>query len=270
MRAVLTFVATLAVANVALAQTDSDSFEYAATNSYSALEQRVSALEQQKNTGESSKRGGATVGAEVVFLRPFGTDNGMRGHDYQAAPRVWLGWQGERDLGMRVRWFEYHQSNLGSPDVVDVEAMHFDLELTSEFNLGGHWNALLSGGTRYAEVTHADEDDDEETMGKQGTGPVLGFELSRDVTSNVGLFVLGRTSIQFGNGSDTGDDESHDYETFAVTEIQIGTEWNRPILGTALTFVRAGVESQFYHHVADADDESLGLFGANLSFGIQR
>ena len=86
----------------------------------------------------------------------------------------------------------------------------------------------------------------------------------------MGLYVLTRASLQFGDGFEEGDeDEPHDYEAFAVTEIQMGTEWNRPLFGTALTFARAGVESQFYHQVADSDDESLALFGAVFSFGIQ-
>ena len=46
---------------------------------------------------------------------------------------------------------------------------------------------------------------------------------------------------------------------------------SEPVGGRAVpvTFARAGVESQFYHQVADSDDESLALFGAVFSFGIQ-
>ena len=274
MRTLLVLATVLASSSFASAQSDSDEFQFTSTNSYNALVERVSALEQEKSKGKAGAAAGLTAGADVVFLRPFGTDNGMPSHDYQAAPRVWIGWQGAHDLGMRLRWFDYNQYNAGSDQRPRVEATHFDLEMTSALELDGNWDVLLSGGTRYAQALTSEQPGNGEASshveGKRGLGPLLGLELSRSLTDNMGLYVLTRASLQFGDGFEEGDeDEPHDYEAFAVTEIQMGTEWNRPLFGTALTFARAGVESQFYHQVADSDDESLALFGAVFSFGIQ-
>ncbi|MCH2402011.1 MAG: hypothetical protein MK364_23035 [Pirellulales bacterium] len=274
MRTLLVLATVLASSSFASAQSDSDEFQFISTNSYNALVERVSALEQEKSKGKAGAAAGLTAGADVVFLRPFGTDNGMPSHDYQAAPRVWIGWQGAHDLGMRLRWFDYNQYNAGSDQRPRVEATHFDLEMTSALELDGNWDVLLSGGTRYAQALTSEQPGNGEASshveGKRGLGPLLGLELSRSLTDNMGLYVLTRASLQFGDGFEEGDeDEPHDYEAFAVTEIQMGTEWNRPLFGTALTFARAGVESQFYHQVADSDDESLALFGAVFSFGIQ-
>jgi hypothetical protein len=277
MRTLLVLATVLASSSFASAQSDSDEFQFTSANSYNALVERVSALEQEKSKGKAGAAAGLTAGADVVFLRPFGTDNGMPSHDYQAAPRVWLGWQGANDFGMRLRWFDYDQYNAGSEHRPKVGASHFDLEMTSAVELDGNWDVLLSGGTRYAEVLTSEKPDSEHGVspyveGTRGLGPLLGLELSRSLTDNMGLYVLTRTSLQFGDGFDTeytDDDDRHAYEAFAVTEIQMGTEWNRPLFGTALTFARAGVESQFYHQVADSQDESLALFGAVFSFGIQ-
>ena len=273
MRTLLVLASVLASSSFASAQSDSDEFQFTSANSYNALVERVSALEQEKSKGKAGAAAGLTAGADVVFLRPFGTDNGVGAHDYQAAPRVWIGWQGAHDLGMRLRWFDYNQYNPGAYRP-RVEATHFDLEMTSALELDGSWDVLLSGGTRYAQALTSEQPGNGEASshveGKRGLGPMLGLELSRSLTDNMGLYVLTRASLQFGDGFEEGDeDEPHDYEAFAVTEIQMGTEWNRPLFGTALTFARAGVESQFYYEVADADDESLALFGAVFSFGIQ-
>ena len=277
MRTLLVLATILASSSFASAQSDSDEFQFISTNSYNALVERVSALEQEKSQGKAGAAAGLTAGADVVFLRPFGTDDGMLSHDYQAAPRVWLGWQGANDFGMRLRWFDYNQYNAGSDQRPRVEATHFDLEMTSAVELDGNWDVLLSGGTRYAQALTSEQPDEGQASshveGKRGLGPLLGLELSRSLPDNMGLYVLTRTSLQFGDGFDTSDSpdegDEHGYEAFAVTEIQMGTEWNRPLFGTALTFARAGVESQFYHQVADSDDESLALFGAVFSFGIQ-
>ena len=274
MRALLVFATVLAGSSFASAQNEADEFQFISTNSYNELVERVNVLEEQKSKGKAGAAAGLTAGADVVFLRPFGTDNGMQSHDYQAAPRVWLGWQGVSDFGMRLRWFDYDQYNAGSVQRPRVEASHFDLEMTSALELDGSWDVLLSGGTRYAQVLTSEQPDEgvasADVEGKRGLGPLLGVELSRGLTDNMGLYVLTRMSLQFGDGFEEGDpDETHGYEAFAVTEIQMGTEWNRPLFGTALTFARAGVESQFYHQVADSDDESLALFGAVFSFGIQ-
>ena len=190
---------------------------------------------------------------------------------YQAAPRVWVGWQGDSDLGLRLRWFDYYQENPTSRSNDAIDAVQFDVELTSNLMLGD-WTADLSGGFRYAELTEISLDDEGQADyydGKRGMGPVVGMELARGLTDDLGVFMLGRSSIQFGDAEDDDSSPYNNDQVFAITEIQMGIEWHRPLFGTALTFMRAGVESQFYHQVADGDEEALGLFGGVFSFGIQ-
>ena len=88
MRTLLVLATVLASSSLTSAQSDSDEFQLISTNSYNALVERVSALEQEKSKGKTGTAAGLTAGADVVFLRPFGTDNGMPNHLPGGASRL--------------------------------------------------------------------------------------------------------------------------------------------------------------------------------------
>jgi hypothetical protein len=146
-------------------------------------------------------------GAELLYLKPhFGSnpaflthiDNGNIddhfqtefSHDYQAAPRAWIGYQAPGKVGVRGRYFDF-DSQSDSPSISDTRGLGpgtanfvvqtaapgglgflstgtaaapttlnfasgldlqtFDLEATWNMD-AGPWHCLLSGGLRYAEV----------------------------------------------------------------------------------------------------------------------
>lgn len=118
-------------------------------------------------------------GAEVVLLRPYHSEGDSPGFNFFSAPRVWLGYTGERGLGARVRWFNYQADNPGNDDsdISDLDITVLDFELTDKFRLG-HWNGILSGGLRYAdyeEINNSDYSAMEDSVGLVGGSVGLVF-----------------------------------------------------------------------------------------------
>lgn len=273
MRSFQRFGAILLLSTIAATQAVADDFEFASDKTFSSYEARLDNLDCRLKKVECADHccstPGMVAGAELVLARVFGSDNGMRGHDYEFAPRLWLGWQGANGVGARVRWFEYFEANPASPDDSDLHVMTFDVEATSTLPMGSNWRGLLSGGIRYAEYDELDEGGGP-VLGKHGAGPLIGAELHRNLSYRLNMYGIVREAIIFGNGINTFSPGADDYEIFAITEIQLGVEWNRALAGTARLFARAGVEGQFYHQVGDDDEEAFGLFGGILSVGILR
>jgi len=95
---------------------------------------------------------GLAVGVEATYLRPT-TDDSLDftvsdSYDYEAAPRIWLGWQGETGWGLRGRYWNFDAEKSLS-QVVDfggliavqslnqqLELYAADLEVTRAFRVG--------------------------------------------------------------------------------------------------------------------------------------
>ncbi len=216
---------------------------------------------------------GLVAGADLIFMRPYQTEGQTPDYDFEATPRLWLGWQRADGLGIRARWFEYDgTSNLPTAIINDLNMVTIDLELTDTFTLGSKWEGLFSGGFRYAhyeEVTAANPGPTDFLEVDSAYGLVLGVELYRHLRNNIYLFGLARGSAMY--GKDVFDHGAVDQDvTFFITELQGGAEYRREICGTTYLFARAAVESQYWAGVSDNDTEDIGLLGFYFSLGLAR
>lgn len=211
--------------------------------------------------------GGVYANAELLLLRPFetdeDTDSDTDGNGYYPAPRITLGYTASSGVGGRARWF-YYGNDWGSD--LDQRLSTIDGELFSNFNWGQDWSGTFSGGLRWArfrEGTGIEDDLDE------AYGPIIGFELRRAISDNLGMYAGVREAILVGNGPDG--TSSHSRAAMA-TELQLGLQMQRNISGRARVFGRAGIEGQHWDgHAVDPDDadaQTLGLFGGVFSVGI--
>ena len=253
-----------------------EDLQFVSTTTFADMQRRLAEVESQlasyeamgdhEQHGKGGKDGycgtcitpGITLDAELLFLRPFGSDGGTfdNGNQYNPGVRLAGGFVRGDGLGLRARWFSYG-SNAIDPDG-DFDAYYADLELTDKFGLGC-WEATVSGGLRYAEFTQPVSQD-----GMFGLGPQIGIELTRQVRSNLYLFTSARTSMLFGQEQFDNEDD-----TFSISEMQLGVEFRRD-LGGAAFFVRTAVEGQYWSAVANDDEEDLGLIGGVFAVGITR
>lgn len=269
------------VAAWALAQVTStvraEDLQFVSTTTFADMQRRLAEVESQlasyESMGGAEQHGkgkgdgfycgtcvtpGITLDAELLFLRPFGSDDGTfdNGNQYNPGVRLAGGFVRGDGLGVRARWFSYG-SNAIDPDG-DFDAYYADLELTDKFGLGC-WEATVSGGVRYAEFTQPVDQ-----AGMFGLGPQIGIELARPVTSNLYLFTAARTSMLFGTEQFDQQDDA-----FSISEIQLGVEFRRD-LGGAQFFVRSALEGQYWSAVANDNEEDLGLVGGVFAVGITR
>ena len=233
-------------------------------------EKRIAELENQDSGSETSHTPGIVAGADLAFLKPFQSEGRAWGFDYQAAPRIWLGWSGENGVGARTRWFSFEGENPDG-DMVKLQTTTFDVELTDALKLGSKWDVVLSAGVRYAEYLEAwDVRFPEGITGS--AGPVFGIELYRPIFGNTSVYFVGREAVMFGRFFDQhplvlGHEEDLVY---SITELQAGIQWDRHLSGTTSVFVRAGIEAQIWAGPSDLDTESFGLFGGTFSIGLAR
>ena len=209
---------------------------------------------------------GIVAGAEVAWMRAGQSDGGTDDHDYEAATRVWLGYQGCNGLGLRTRWFQYDSRSPTASFLTDLDITTYDFEVTDSFQLGCNWNGIIAGGVRLAEYREGFFNDPSNFFRfPSGVGPVLGIEMSRCVTSRFSLFGLVRESILL-------DDEYSgiaDGVGYNITELQIGAEFRRQIR-CGYFFARGAFESQYWSGVSDIDNESITLYGGTLAIGLAR
>jgi hypothetical protein len=243
---------------------------------------------------------GLTSTAELVVLRLHDNNSlnpsGTLFDSYQAAPRLTVGWQNAGGIGIRARWFDFDTSSqfdiaapFPSVYYASWNLVATDVEATVAFQLGSRWSGIVSGGVRYAECTHrADEVllDGSSNSANAGFddsfGPVVGLEMKRFVTQRLSLFAATRASMQFGDTKNnfvardaTGavlfeNILTRENQTFSISEIQLGAQWDRPIGGDALLFLRGAFEGQYWVSSAGGGSADLGLVGGQFAIGIAR
>ena len=203
-------------------------------------------------------------------------------YDYEASPRIWIGYMGCQDWGWRVRYWNFdHTSELLDASVEDlfgdlirqtgIESLSIDV-VDLEFLFQGswcNWGLLGSAGARYAKLQRYAEERffdpdpqpidfvDLDDLQFEGYGPTLSLEARRCVWCGITPFVTVRTSLlagQFGgrelSGEDFGDflgftttEIDEEFNTLWVNEIQVGAEWARCTRYGQL-YVRAALEGQ--------------------------
>jgi len=113
---------------------------------------------------------GLSAGVEATYLRPTYDDNGSAfvlspEYDYEAAPRVWVQWQGSSGWGVRARYWDFDADQgrsgvidqgdtLGAQAIVeDLEVLAIDLELTRAFAVA-ETDCWASLGARHGSLKH--------------------------------------------------------------------------------------------------------------------
>ncbi|MCC9609393.1 hypothetical protein LOC68_05435 [Blastopirellula sp. JC732] len=213
---------------------------------------------------------GVTFAAELLLLKPFQSEGEAPGFDYHAAPRISLGYTGEKGLGFNVRWFDYDASNPNANffDTSDIQLTVVDFEINDKFELG-HWQGLISGGLRYADYQEFSFGDFE-TM-EDSWGPVLGVQLTRPLTEHFAIFATARSSFQYAaNGLDNG--FVVEDMTFTISELQLGAQFTRPGRWGGEWYFRGAFEGQYWSGgtIGDGDTEDLSLAGGMLAIGLTR
>jgi hypothetical protein len=259
--------------------------QFVSTTSFASMQNRVGELEGRmasfENLGGDSKHGGKggswggssglVGGLEVAFLRVGQSDGGAGDYDFEAAPRIWLGYQNANGLGARVRWFHFDADGPNSGFLTSLRYSTIDFEITDTFQLGCKWEGTLSGGLRLADYHETFQNDPTNFIDfDSGVGAVVGVELNRRISDRFGLFGLLRGSIILADGID-GDGGSYDDVGYSASEMQLGAEYHRAIgNGCTTMFARVAAEAQYLSGVSDLDNESITLIGGAFSVGISR
>ena len=217
-------------------------------------------------------------------------------YDYEAAPRIQLGYMAENGLGVRARYFHWEGkterlSSVNSPtDFLQFESqMDFaDLEMTFSGSKRD-WCALTSVGARYARVdTHEIGQETgfgvsttDQRLRFSGYGPTASLELQRKGVFGFTPFVNGRGSLLFGNRVEedlvAGNSAEDEPSIYVYLETQMGLEWKRQTRFGEF-FLRTALEAQYSPLMGtlaetssdnEEDHMSLSLVGGTLGLGLR-
>ena len=109
----------------------------------------------------SSRRGGLYAAADLTFLRPYVSGDGLSvlipapgpgglEGEYTFAPRIIIGYEGANGLGVRARyWFfdqEFALEGVAPTFGIDMDVLDLEATTRQEFR---SWDLLFAGGVRY-------------------------------------------------------------------------------------------------------------------------
>ncbi len=201
--------------------------------------------------------GGLDFSVDALWLRTHDSAAANSGEDFDFATRWELGYRPGWGRRIALRYFEYDTGLTNGP--FDVELI--DIETQRWFPLNNCGAQIgIGGGVRWAEYDEAGALTYSDTV-----GPVLGlYARAPAIGRTEGIFTL-RQSYQFGDAGIRG------RGTFGITELQIGLEQRRCMLGGE-GFVRGFFESQYWDDVGQAVDDSTsrGLVGFGFGLGLRR
>ena len=229
---------------------------------------------------------GIVIGAEVLFLDVFAKegaggagDDNMADYDYEAAFRVWGGYEFANGLGVRFRWFSFDHGGefrtVGGrvDDVIGLDIDMYDIELTDDLNIGC-WELTPSIGVRWGEIEINDFDNGTEVV--RGVGAIVGLESRRYLCNCWSIYANGRYGVLYGDTFGPGNTRfNSESDTFFETiELQVGLEWSRCTASGANLFARFGWEQQMYlvDEIINVDGEigDLSLAGPVFAIGLDR
>lgn len=185
-------------------------------------------------------------GAEATFFR-FHEANGVQDadgdnveFDFEASPRITLGYVSCDGWGARIRWWEYdHDAIAAGDDVVDVDTYNIDFEIFQEVCLNCCTSVEISAGIRYNEFQFLRENGSVATdlHDFSGVGGMFAIEGRRDLGCGLGVYARLREAIMTGDMVLDGRDEVD--VTRPITEIAFGVAY-----GSCNWNVHAGLEWQ--------------------------
>ncbi|HUG66215.1 MAG TPA: Lpg1974 family pore-forming outer membrane protein [Pirellulaceae bacterium] len=185
--------------------------------------------------------------------------------DYNATPRLTLGYVTDSGLGVRVRYWEYDQ--VGTPDFpgtgvgMGVDTYNIDFEAFERVQVSDCWAFELSGGLRYNSFNETMTDPippGARLNSFDGLGGIVGLEATRSLgrwgnlygRTRFGILHDDKTVINVAGGL-TQAAILRD-STVTMTEIAMGYEWNRCTRNGSLLFARAGYEWQHWDNFSSS------------------
>lgn len=200
-----------------------------------------------------------TLEAALLYLEADSEDSsGYEDQDYEAGYRISLAYQADQSSwGYRVRYFSFDGTD-GSSSEEGPEIQAIDVEAFRPVSLGS-WNGEWSVGVRHLDLEEPYAGSPE--VDYDGLGPVVGIDLTRDLSGPWAIYVNGRASYLFGE-----DDEDHAADDTPVLEVGAGIQRSLEI-GNCGGYVRLGLEAHRYFELA-YDDTDGDLFGGVLAFGF--
>jgi len=220
--------------------------------------------------------GGLIGGAELLFLRPFGSEdvfdqNGSAQMNYNPAARLWIGTQNADGLGARIRYFEFDRvSTAAGGNNVGVEAKLLDLEATQAVNFR-RFNMEFFGGLRYAENRIAVPN---VSTGFNGVGLTFGAQVARDLNQSGSLRLASgaRWSAVYGNSLIAGGNDSLQSrdDLKNILELNIGPQYRRQLANGGYLTLGGGLEAQVWNGGFNADTQDFGFAGFATSVSITR
>lgn len=236
--------------------------------------------------------GGWFALAETTFFRYHRADGVRIGStapgedaefDFEASPRLTLGYVNCDGLGMRMRWWEYEHSaaafeGAGSEMLVDTYTI--DIEGFQEYYLSPRTTLILSAGIRFNEFDEVMKDvasDDLRVNAFDGYGGILGLELWRQISCNGSLYAGLRGAILMGNkdvyNANTvvvGTDETYRDTVQGMFELSMGYQYSVELASDVRFIARAGAEWQNWYNYSSSfnpDDEDEFAGASDVGFG---
>lgn len=198
--------------------------------------------------------------AEIIFFRAYDSEpDSSQSSKHETAGRFELGHMNETGRSWKVRYFRFDDPNFDGNNSLDLQ--YLDLIYAGRFTLGCNWRGELEGGVRWARV-----DDQFDNRYNRAFGPVIGGQLRAPCCLGTDLdwYGIARQSFQYGTEQNSGF-----YGTFAISEVQLGAEFQRCTCG-GTGFARAFIEGQSWQGMEDEDSEDVGLFGFGFAIGLTR
>jgi opacity protein-like surface antigen len=206
-----------------------------------------------------------TLGIEALYLKADSeTDSGYESQDRELAYRLSLAYQNGDSWGLRLRYFNFEATELGSPSDDEEhgpKVQSIDLEAFHGFALGS-WQGEYSLGLRYFDLRE-DYNGKGGDVNYDGWGPVAGVELVRPFNDTLDFYINARVAYVFGD-----DDENDTVIDTWTYEVGAGIQCNMT-LGDFDGHVRLGVEFQEWEDLAynETDGEAFGyVLGFNMGF----
>jgi hypothetical protein len=208
--------------------------------------------------------GRAVYSGEFLMLRPQESESDGSQSKLESGSRFTLGYTNTRDQTLRARYFEYGANEIHGSDYLRLQML--DLEYAGGFCLGRGWTGEIGAGVRWAKY-----DQEFEIRYDDSIGPEIGVELTSCPWFCMSVFASVRQSLQFGHPFEYSDTTltRGDLASFAVTEMQVGLQWQRCCRGNTL-YCRGTFEAQNWSGLARYDSEDERLVGWGVTVGITR
>lgn len=195
-----------------------------------------------------------TLEASLLYLEARADTYAPQEEEY--GYRFGIAYQAQADSwGYRFRMMDHEGSNRGGKFTTVPEVTTYELEGFKSLSLGS-WDGQWSLGLRYLELTQ------NRFFGSAvdytGYGPVVGIDLTHDITDCYAVYFNGRASFLIGD-----DDDGNAADNTGVLEAGFGIQ-RSVSLGGVDGLVRVGLEGHRYFEL-DRNEDDADLFGGVLT-----